>query len=60
MCVCVFVCVPSVLQVNTLPPLTLTEEHVGVVTQATASDLGSALIATEMRYLQANNRPVIV
>lgn len=65
MCVCLCVCVcavfvPSVLQDNPLPPLTLTEEHVGVVTQATASDLGSPLIATETRYLQANNRPVMV
>lgn len=51
---------PSVLQGNTLPPLTLTEEQVGVVTQATASDPGLAFIATVTRYLQANSRPVIV
>lgn len=56
----VWVFVPSELQGNPLPPLTLTEEHVGVVTQATASDLGSALFVTETLYLQANNRPVMV
>lgn len=57
---CLWLLLPSVLQGNTLPPLTLTEEHVGVVTQATASDAGSAFIATATRYLQANSRPVMV
>lgn len=51
---------PSVLQGSALPPLTLTEEQAGVVTQATASDPGSAFIATATWYLHANSRPVMV
>lgn len=58
--ICKSLLLPSVLHGKALPPLTLMEAQVGVVSQATASDPGSAFGATATRYLQANSRPVMV
>lgn len=59
-CMCPSSLLPPGLHGNSLLPLTLMEEHVGVVTQATASDAGSVSIATVTLYLQANSKPVMV
>lgn len=58
--ICVQLPVFSVLQGKSLTPITLMEAQVGVVTQATASDLGSAFVATATLYLQANWSPLMM